>query len=128
MWRIVFQQLNAEIYDYIKQEGFPTSFNQFHHTNTKFGAQGVMLLFLLLSIGCSLYCLREIVLAFGRLTPFQKLTKLLRRAFLWTRATISRPFGGFEIPKWAERAGNFLVKICSCFKLLLVCFLLIPLF
>jgi len=66
-------------------------------------------------VGHSLF-LREIVLAFGRLTPFRKLNRLLRHAFLWTTKTILRQFGDFNTPMWAERALSLVTRICPCFK------------
>jgi hypothetical protein len=83
-------QLNTDIYEVIKQEGFPTSFGQFQYITAMFMLEGMVSLSLLASIGWSLYFLREIVSAFGRLAPFRKLAKLLHRAFLWIPKTISR--------------------------------------
>jgi len=76
-------------------------------------------LVLLAIIVCSLYCLWKIVWAFGRLDPFRKLAKLLHPAFLRTRTTVSRPFGGFDVSTWAEGIGNLLFKFCLSFELLI---------
>ena len=76
-------------------------------------------LFLLAGIGVSLCCLWVILSAFGRLSLFQKLTKLLHRAFLRTRTFISHPFSGFDMPTFAKRIGNLLFKICLSFELLI---------
>jgi hypothetical protein len=81
-----------------------------------FMVEGVVSLFLLASIGWSLYFLREIVSAFGGLTPFRKLTKLLCHAFLWTTKTISSQFGDFNTPAWAERALSYVTRFCLCFN------------
>ena len=81
IWTVLLQQLNTTIYDDVKQEGFPTSFSQLHDMSMMLVTEVSIWLFLLPSIGYSLYFLREIVSAFGRLTPFLNLTKLLRRAF-----------------------------------------------
>ena len=121
------QGLNAQIYDYINKVDFSMSFTQLHELSIRFAVVGLVWLLLLPSIWFSLYCLWEILSAFGQLTPFQKLTKLLCHTFLWTTITISYPFGSFNIPVWAEGAGNLFVKFCLSFKLLLVCFLLISL-
>jgi len=66
-------------------------------------------IFFLATIGYLLYFLWEIVSAFGRLTPFRKLTKILRRAFLWIPRTVARRFGA---PKWAEGAVDLVTKFC----------------
>jgi hypothetical protein len=115
LWNFVLQQLNIE-YEDTKQAGFPTSFNQFHEMSKMFALKGLMWLYLLASIGFSLYFLREIGSAFGDLTPFRKLTKLLRHAFLWTTKLVSLRFGGFDMLTWAEEAGNLVTKFCLCFK------------
>ena len=109
-------QLNTDIYEVIKKEEFPTSFGQFHDVSPVFMLEGVVSLFLLASIRCSFYFLQEIISAFGRLTLFRKLTKLLRHAFLWTPKTISRQFGDFNTPTWAERALSLVTQFCQCFK------------
>jgi hypothetical protein len=113
---VAVHQLNTKIYEDIKKEGFPTSFGQFHDISPMFMLEGMVSLCLLVNIGYSLYFLREIVSAFGRLTPFRKLAKLLRRAFLWTPKTISRQFGDFNTPTWAERALSVVTQFCQCFK------------
>ena len=113
---VAVQQLNTKIYEDIKKEGFPTSFSQFHDISPMFMLEGMVSLCLLANIGYSLYFLREIVSAFGRLTPFRKLAKLLRRAFLWTPKTISRQFSDFNAPTWAERALGLAAQLCQCFK------------
>ena len=101
------------------KEGFPTSFRQFYDNVILWlMVESVILLYLLANIGCSLYFLREIVSAFGRLTPFRKLTKLLRLAFLWIPKTTSRQFDDFNVPAWAERAFSLVTKFCPCFKAL----------
>ena len=114
------QRLNAEMYEDIKKAGFHMSFGQFHDMmSARFMVEGVIWLFLLASIGCSLYFLREIVSAFGRLTPCRKLTKLLRRVFLWTPKIISRQFRDFDMPMWAKRARNLVTEFCLCFNVIL---------
>jgi len=109
-------QLNTDIYEVIQKEGLPTSFGQIHEISQILMLEGIVSLYLLLSIGCSLYFLRKIVSAFGSLTPFRKLTKLLRRAILWIPKTISCQFGDFNTPAWAKRALSLVTQICPCFK------------
>jgi len=108
-------RLNTDIYEVMKEEGFPTSFGQLHDISPIFMIEGVVLPFLLASIGCSLYFLREIISAFGSLSPLRKLTKLLHHAFLWIPKTISRQFGDFKTPAWAKRALSLVTRICACF-------------
>jgi hypothetical protein len=103
-------QLNTDINEVIKQEGFPTSFGQFHDITPMFMLESMVSLCFLASIGCSLYFLRKIVSAFGQLAPFRKLAKLL------TPKTISRQFGDFNIPKWAKRSLSLVSQICQCFR------------
>ena len=116
IWTVLLQQLNTTIYDDVKQEGFPTSFSQLHDMSMMLVTEVSIWLFLLPNIGYSLYFLREIVSAFGRLTPFLNLTKLLRRALLWTPKMISRQFGDFDMSTWAKQAGNLVTKMCPCFN------------
>jgi hypothetical protein len=104
------------MYEDIKKAGFPMSFGQFHDMSPRFMVEGLVWLFLLASIGCSLYFLREIGSAFARLTPFRKLAKLLGRAFLWTPKMIWRQFGDFDTPTWTKGAGNLVTKFCPYFK------------
>ena len=112
-----FHHLNTGIHsEEIKKEGFLTSLGQFHDMSPIFMTEAIVSLFVLANIGFSLYFLREIVSAFGRLTPFRKLTKLLRRAFLWIPKTILRQFGDFKTPAWAKRALSLLIRFCPCFK------------
>ena len=110
-------QLNTEIYEDIKKEGFPTSFRQFHTAvSINLFLEVLVSPFLLLNIRYSLYFLRKIVSAFGHLTPFWKLTKVFHRAFLWTTKTISRQFGDFNTPTWAEGALSLVTRFCLCFN------------
>ncbi|KIM49829.1 hypothetical protein M413DRAFT_116606 [Hebeloma cylindrosporum] len=91
-------RIHSGVYEDIKPEGASMSFTDFHDRSMMFLGECIWLL-PLAGIGYSLYFIREIVSAFGRLTPFRKLARLLRHAFLWIPKTISRQF---NTPTWAE--------------------------
>ncbi|KIM49831.1 hypothetical protein M413DRAFT_438947 [Hebeloma cylindrosporum] len=110
-WSLGLEDLTVEIYDDIKKTGFPISFTAIHDISMKVLVLGVVLTFFLGSIGYSLYFLWQIALTFGRLTPCRKLAKLLRRTFLWTPKTLSRPFRELRIPTWAKGTVKPVTKI-----------------
>jgi hypothetical protein len=120
IWSFTLEILRYGLSDVIDDNrSFPPSLNKRFAINFWFAAVCFGWLGLLVLIVGSLYCLWEIVLAFWRLKPFRKLAKLLPPAFLRTRTTISRPFGGFDVPTWAEGVGNLLFKFYLSFKLLI---------
>jgi len=121
--------LSIEIYDSIKKNGPTTSFTTFQQMCVVLPWVGLMWIAFLWSTVYPLYYLWKVVLAliFGQLTPFRKLTKLLRHAFLWIPKTILRQFGDINTPTWAEGIVDLVTKFCPCFELCYYsfCFLLI---
>ena len=105
----------------------PFSFSAFHDMIPTFMLRRFVLLlllagiryslFLLSSIGVSLYLLWETLSQLGLLPSFHKLTALLRHVFLWIPKTILRQFGDFNTPTWAEGTVDLATKFCPCLQL-----------